>query len=657
MKAYHHSRDVFYRAPFGAVPCPQTVLLRLSLSAEAKQAYVISHKKNAMKDCGTLGDMRLFEGNLQITESGLAYYYFEAHTENGIVRIGCKPGYTGGESVVCPPQEQPTPWQITAYEPFDTPAWSKGAVFYQIFVDRFHAGNHAKNQLGIEYHRSKNRTIKMHPSWNDEVAYLPQEGEQEYLPHDFFGGDLEGVRQKLPYLKSLGVGAIYFNPIFEAPSNHKYDTADYKKIDPMFGDEITFKSLCEEAEEMGIRIILDGVFSHTGSDSIYFNKEKRYETQGAYNSQESPYYGWYTFMEFPDQYKSWWGFQTLPEVDEMRPAFLDYITGDNGVLHYWQSMGAGGWRLDVADELPEDFIRRLRTSVKKADEEAFVLGEVWEDASNKFSMGVKRRYCMGEELDSVMNYPWRNTLISFLLKKINAAECREKLLALCENYPKPFLYSLFNLSSSHDVCRVLTELCGAPSKESLTRRQQADIRYTGAELEQGKTLAKLFFLMLYALPGSPCIYYGDEAGLQGMGDPFNRRPYPWGKEDQGMVEWLRFLGKLRKEKVCRTGNYVIASIRETMIFLRFCDGKDAFDVPCGKELLLVAVNRGLHDRIIVDFKSLTEGPYIQGLELFEGWKLRELKTGQEFMIENAMLTMQLPPSGCLVLKGTENSLL
>ena len=657
MKAFHHSRYAFYRSPFGAVQCPQTVILRLSLSSEAKQAYVVSNKKTSMKECGSIGGLQLFEGELELSQSGLAYYHFEAATENGVVRIGCKPGYTGGESIICGPQEQPLPWQITVYEAFDTPDWSKGVVFYQIFTDRFFAGNPQQNSYGANYHKSKKRKIYVHDSWDEEVAYLPFDTETEYTPCDFFGGDIEGIRQKLPYLKSLGVGAVYLNPIFEAASNHKYDTADYKKIDPMFGDEETFKALCDEAGQMGIRIILDGVFSHTGSDSIYFNKEKRYDTDGAYDSQQSPYYDWYTFLNYPDQYVSWWGFKTLPEINEMRSAFLDFITGDEGVLHHWQVMGASGWRLDVADELPEEFLKSLRISVKKTDPQALIMGEVWEDASNKFSMGVKRRYCMGKELDSVMNYPWRNTLINFLLKKISANECKERLLTLCENYPEPFLYSLFNLSSSHDVSRVLTELCGAPPKETMTRQQQATVRFSGAELETGKALIKLFFLLLFALPGSPCIYYGDEAGMQGMGDPFNRRTFPWGNEDQKIVQWIQLLGKIREDNTLRTGKYVIGCMRETLFIIRFCDGINAFGKQCGKGLLLFAVNMGLHDRIILDFKALMDGPYAQELEAFEGWVLKDIQNEQQYQIENALLTIPLPASSAVILKGEEISLL
>ena len=197
----------------------------------------------------------------------------------------------------------------------------------------------------------------------------------EYLSNDFFGGNLDGVRKKLPYLKELGITAIYLNPIFTAYSNHKYDTGDYESIDPMFGDNGLFECLCKEAEERGIRVILDGVFNHTGSDSKYFNKDGTYPTVGAYQSEDSPYFGWYKFTKHPDEYECWWGIKTLPAVNENEPSFVDYsLTAPDAIIKKWLHLGASGWRLDVADELPSEFIKTMRREVKSAKEDAVIIG-------------------------------------------------------------------------------------------------------------------------------------------------------------------------------------------------------------------------------------------------------------------------------------------
>ena len=372
------------------------------------------------------------------------------------------------------------------------------------------------------------------------------------MNNDYFGGDLAGITEKLPYLQSLGVTCIYLNPIFEAHANHRYNTADYLKIDPLLGDEADFKTLCETAEKFGIRVILDGVFSHTGDDSLYFNRAGRYKTLGAYNSEKSPYYPWYTFFDYPDSYKSWWGFETLPEVNEESPEYLEFITGENGVVKKWLRLGAAGWRLDVADELPDAFLDALCASAKAEKADALVLGEVWEDATNKWAYGERRRYLLGGQLDSVMNYPFANAILNFARNGI-AEGFAHAVTDIVENYPKPALDCMMNHIGTHDTERAITKIMGE-SAEGRDREWQSQRVLSDSEYQKGVTLLKLTAVLQFTLPGVPCIYYGDEAGLQGYKDPFNRGCYPWGHENQDLIAFYQTLGALRGSLDClKTG--------------------------------------------------------------------------------------------------------
>ncbi len=356
-------------------------------------------------------------------------------------------------------------------------------------------------------------------------------------------GDLKGITQKLDYLESLGVSCIYLNPIVEAYSNHRYDTGDYSRIDPILGTEDDFRELCEKAKARGIHVINDGVFSHTGSDSKYFNRSGRYGDGGAYRDPDSPYRSWYKFYDWPDNYHSWWGFYTLPEVIETSPEFNEYINGEDGIVRKYMRMGNSGWRLDVADELPDEFLENLRNSVKAENPEAIVIGEVWEDASNKESYGARRKFLLGYQLDSVMNYVFRGAIIDFCRGQ-DARYTMATIMSVIENYPRPVLRVLMNSLSTHDTERILTLLAGEPLN-GRDRAWQANTKMTKEQRERGLRLLKIAAAMQYTLPGFPCVYYGDEAGMEGYKDPFNRCCYPWGREDKEMVEYHSRLGKLR----------------------------------------------------------------------------------------------------------------
>lgn len=534
------SRDSAYRDPIGAVEEGTAVHFRITLPRElaCSAAHLVVEQEGVrvhVSDlfwCGMNGeDREWWECHFTPPAPGLYFYHFEAKTCRGRQRLSR--GY-GGRAEFGGMDR----WQMTVYSHgLKTPDWLAGGVMYQIFPDRFYRSNKEKD--GVPGDRV------LRDDWGAEPVWRPNE-QGTVTNSDYFGGDLNGVREKLPYLQSLGVTCIYFNPIFEAHSNHRYNTADYAKIDPLLGKEEDFEALCEEARSYGIRIIIDGVFSHTGSDSVYFNREGRYPTLGAYQSKESPYYTWYAFHNWPQEYSSWWNFDTLPNVLEVEPSYDEYINGENGIVRKWLKAGASGWRLDVADELPDEFIDRIYNAARAEKPDAFVLGEVWEDASNKSAYGVRRRYLLGGQLDSVMNYPFRDAIFGFLLggDPKNFAEAVESLL---ENYPPQSIKLLMNHIGTHDTERALTVLGGEPAGNR-GREWQSAQRLTQEQRALGIRRLKLASFIQYLLPGVPCLYYGDEAGMEGYRDPFNRFCYPWGHEDEALLAWYRTLGSLRWEQ-------------------------------------------------------------------------------------------------------------
>ena len=388
------------------------------------------------------------------------------------------------------------------------------------------------------------------------------------LNNDFFGGNLKGIQEKLPYLKSLGVTTIYLNPIFEAASNHRYDTSDYMKIDPFLGDEPAFKKLVDAAESQGIRLILDGVFNHTGDNSVYFNKYGEYPSVGAYQSKDSPYYTWYSFQDFPDKYSSWWGIDILPEVNETSPEYQEFIFGKDGVLKKWLSFGIGGYRLDVADELPDFFLKGLRKSVKESNPNAIIIGEVWEDASNKVAYSQRREYLQGYELDSVMNYPLKDAIIQYIQTE-NAANLLRTMRTLIDHYPKETLDCLMNILGTHDTARILTVLGG------IYCRNKDEMALPSAYLsEKAKESAiiklKMAAILQYTLPGVPCLYYGDENGMEGHIDPFCRQCFDWENQNEELFKFYSQLGKIRQihQNVFKDGNFEVLYINGGLIFYK-----------------------------------------------------------------------------------------
>lgn len=518
--------------------------------------------------CGMEGDdYEWWECHFIPSQPGLYWYRFELATNRGRLPLLKIKGGRGAIAL------GGSSFQLTVYEPdFKTPDWLKGGILYQIFPDRFYKG-----KLGrpCPYPR------RVHSTWQEEVDWKPRE-DGEYYNDDYYGGNLQGVADKLPYLHSLGVTAIYLNPVFESHSNHRYDTADYEKIDPLLGSEGDLARLCAAAEKYGISIILDGVFSHTGDDSVYFNRYGRYSGLGAYQSPQSPYSSWYTFTRFPEQYDCWWGFQTLPEVKETDGHFMHFICGKNGVCSKWLKAGVKGWRLDVADELPDAFLEAFYRRVKETDPQAIVLGEVWEDASNKESYQKRRSYLLGRQMDSVMNYPFRDAVLGFVTGS-SGMEMMERVMTILENYPKPAIDLLMNHIGTHDTERALTVLAGEPAA-GRGRDWQAGQHLSPEAARRGVALLKLASCIQYFLPGVPSLYYGDEAQMEGYRDPFNRRTYPWGGENRDLIKWYQTLGTIRRKiPLLAKGYFAPYGNQEDLFsFLRYDKGA----------YLICGVNRG-----------------------------------------------------------------
>ncbi len=494
--------------------------------------------------------------SLKINEIGLYFYHF--YIENsGYVNANAHD--FGTYSL-----HNGTEFLLTVYDKsYKTPDWFKGGVMYQIFPDRFcKVGEPPELEGRIR-----------RDDWGGIPSYKPN-AKGKVLNNDFFGGNLKGIESKLDYLKSLGVTVLYLNPIFEAASNHRYDTSDYMKIDPYLGTEEDFKSLVNAAKERGIRVILDGVFNHTGDNSVYFNKYGKYPSVGAYQSKDSPYYAWYSFQDFPNKYSSWWGIDILPEINENSKEYQKFIFGKGGVLKKWLSFGIGGYRLDVADELPDFFLKKLRKSVKESDKDAIIIGEVWEDASSKVAYSKRREYLHGFELDSVMNYPLKDGIIGYILSG-NPDQLLDSVHVLIDHYPKQTLDCLMNILGTHDTARILTVLAG---KSSYSKDEMASGALLIKENEREKALnrLKMAALLQFTLPGVPCVYYGDENGSQGYIDPFCRFCFDWNHLNEELISYYQKLGKIRKEyfSVFKDGDFKEIYVKNGFVLYKRTNGKE-----------------------------------------------------------------------------------
>ncbi|MCC0782226.1 glycoside hydrolase family 13 protein [Clostridioides sp. ES-S-0108-01] len=582
----YNSWDKNFKAPFGALKFDEelTIYVKVNEGYNVKSISLEINREEEMRTITLNEELnndklgKCFCGKIEKFDgTGVYFYYFKVDVEMDGHKKTILYGKNRENGCSCEyDYNNINKYQITVYKDFKVPIWYKEGILYHIFVDRFNNGN----RNGKVDNPKKNSFI--YGNWEDIPMYI-KDSQGDIIRWDFHGGNLRGIINKLGYLKKLGVTILYLSPIFEASSNHKYDTGDYKKIDPMFGDEDTFKELINKAKEKGISIVLDGVFSHTGADSKYFNMYGNYNSLGAYQSKESRYYSWYMFEEFPQKYKSWWDVKTLPNINELENSYMDYIIYDkDSVINKWINMGVKGWRLDVADELPTKFIRELKKELKKADTDSILIGEVWEDASNKISYGQRRSYLLGEELDSVMGYPFRNNMFSFLKGEINSCELCNRYMQIKENYPKESFKSNLNLIGTHDVTRVKTEL------------------------NDDVDLVKLAVAIQMTFEGVPYIYYGDEAGLCGGVDPDNRRTYPWKNEDEDMLNFYKDIIKIRnKNKLLSSGGteFVYTTTDSVFAFIRFNEDNDR---------ILILVNRSDN---IENISLNIEGSFIEEIPI------------------------------------------
>lgn len=456
---------------------------------------------------------------------------------------------------------------------YTVPEWFSGGTMYHVFVDRFR-----RSAKGYALRQD----ARFAPDWENGIPDYPERAGDDFDNNTFFGGDLDGVTEKLDYLASLGITILYLSPIFKSHSNHKYDTGDYEKVDEMFGGDEALARLLQKAKEKGIRLILDGVFNHTGDDSRYFNRYGRYEVLGAYQSVESPYYDWYCFEKHPEHYDSWWGIRILPKLNHKTESCRAYFVGEGGIVDRYIAMGIGGWRLDVADELSDEFLNDLRRIAKRRSKEAIIIGEVWENAADKIAYGKRRRYFRGTQLDSVMNYPLRSAILAFVMKG-DAVCFYNTVTELYASYPPFVCDALMNLLGTHDTARALSVLSGAPLEE-MENRELARFRLDKEARRRAIARLKVASVLQFTVFGVPSVYYGDEAGVEGGRDPFCRMPYPWGHEEKELIEHYRFLGNLRREhRALKHGDFR---------FLEHRDGFVAYVREDENERLLILANSG-----------------------------------------------------------------
>ena len=611
MSKIFDSRDPEYKSPFGAAACGAAVRFAVRPGTENVTGVSLLLRREFGGTEQALPLSPSGDGRWQVVytapaEPDLVWYAFQ-FTYSDCVRPYGPHGF-----------DDSSRWQLTVYDDSrPAPAWFGRGVTYQIFPDRF-CRLSVPNAAGMVGDRV------VHQSWDDTPVWRPDEN-GIVRNNDFFGGSLAGITSQLDYLQSMGVGTLYLCPIFESDSNHRYDTADYRRIDPMLGTEEDFRTLCREARCRGIRVMLDGVFNHTGNNSRYFNAQGFYPELGAAQSRESPYYSWYSFHPWPDDYDAWWGIKTLPAVQESTDSYRRFIIRDrDSVVRHWLRQGASGWRLDVADELPDDFIAEIRDAMEQENPDSFLLGEVWEDGSNKVAYSQRRRYLLGSETHGLMNYPFRTAALDWL--RGGDASCfRDTMETIREHYPRPAFYSALNILGTHDTPRILT-LLGAEHVPG-TKDARAAYRLSPEERQKGEARLRMGEMLLYCFPGSPTVYYGDEAGMEGFEDPLNRKTYPWDRQDRALLDFFRSLGQLRRHRPSlQDGDLTYVYAQGGALVLRR---------QSGDEITMAALNAG---ETAVEVSL----PWPRDLA-------REALTFQQFFAPGGKLRLRLPPVSGMIL--------
>jgi len=454
-----------------------------------------------------------------------------------------------------------------------------GGIIYHIFIDRFSKDENFEPKDGC-----------ISPEDWSVIPEYPEYAGAPLKNNTFYGGTLRSCAKKLDYIASLGTNLVYLSPIFESPSNHRYDTSDYMTVDKALGGDEALREFINEAKKRGIGVILDGVFNHTGADSIYFNRYGRFSELGAYQSDSSPYFDWYNFKKHPDVYESWWGIEILPRINTGNASFERFILED--VIPKYRDMGISGLRLDVADELSDNFIKKIKEALGCT---SLLFGEVWEDASNKIAYGKRKTYYLGGELDGVMNYPLRAGIIDYLRNK-KKDKLEYALRDVTENAPKHIRNMQMNVLGTHDTVRILTALAGQ-SPDGFSNSDLSVMRMTEKEREKGIRLLCAAYTVLATLPGFPTVFYADEVGLEGYSDPFNRMPYPK-RICNELLSHYRQIGKIRRtEKVLRDGDLVLVRISDDILTYARVKGRSA---------LVTVLNNGRRDILVSFKKKVTE---------------------------------------------------
>ena len=649
-QAEHDSQKIYYRSTVGAAEAGTIVELgiRLRTREDIRQVLLRVWREGDGEKLYPLettddpeAEEKFYRGQLPLPERGcLVWYYFIITTATGTRFYGNNPEQLGGVGELY--DQAPPSYQITVYDAgAKTPDWFKHAVMYQIFPDRFcRVGDQIIEKRGAVFHAS----------WHDDPCYYKDPDTKEIVAYDFFGGNLRGIESKLPYLKELGIDTIYLNPVFESESNHHYDTGDYLKIDPILGTNEDFQHLIAATKKLNMHVILDGVFSHTGSNSRYFNRQGQYDSVGAYQSKDSPYYEWYNFRNFPNDYESWWNFDTLPDVKETTPSYMDFIIrGKDSVLHHWLKEGISGWRLDVIDELPAAFSQAFYKELKATNPDAVMIGEVWEDASHKVAYGQQREYLCGHEMDSAMNYPLRQHLFDFLMGYIDGKLAMRRMESLRENYPKENFYAMMNLIGSHDIVRAVTFLGEAPHYDGMPAIAQS--RYRMDEDHYNLGLARLQMAVLFQMtyPGAPCVYYGDEIAMQGFKDPYNRRPYKWDETDTYVRDhYKKYIKERNEHTVLQTGELLpLYGDGDLLAYARVVrGGRDVFGAKAENDCYVVAFNRHRSDEqtLTVQVGDFAAGTFV---DAFHPEKTYDVTRGE--------LTIRIPAMKVVLLHAKKEA--
>lgn len=636
MILYHDSRDSAYRTPYGAVTAGSTVIVRLKVKEGVPESvfvrtWVDGIGENLIPMRAVTDDGLTYEAEIETKNPCILWYYFKVcFNGSDCCYYGAKDGLTGGAGLMY--GSEPPSFQITVYKERKVPDWYKKGIVYQIFPDRFRRGDDYESNAALDLCTHKNGPKRvLIENWDEPVDYKKDE-KGRILEWGFYGGTLHGIIERLPYLRDLGVTVLYLNPIVEAASNHRYDTGDYMKVSPMLGGQEAFASLCKSARDYGMRVILDGVYNHTGADSKYFNKYGNYDTIGAFGHEDSEYRDWYYFKDDSyDGYESWWGVGDLPTLNKDN---RDYRKLIHDSMNMFMKLGASGFRLDVADELSDNFIEEIKKTVTdELGDDGLVIGEVWEDASNKISYGVLRKYFLGTELDAVMNYPFRDGIISFLTGRSDAYTLAETVNSIKENYPREAFYGNFNMLGSHDRIRILTALGDAPSEDSLTPLGRRDFRLSDDKRDLAMKRLWLALLFQMTMPGVPTIYYGDEAGLEGYSDPYNRGTYPYGHENKSIMGMYNNAIDIRRmDEAFVSGDVEVNAYNDEVLIIKRSSSEKSF---------YIIINRGLFEAYDVTLD--VDYPYVS-----------EMLTDRILKVEEGKVTLTMMPASAAVLFNIDN---